>query len=122
MTVNRQGPHGARGQGLSGLRENGGQPTSLAWMQACHTLGSHQAFSSANHPTGNAATKRVLRTLTEECLWLTAWGSPCARSSAQEAWSAYDTTPDWPSTLGDKTPRPCARAYHSSPSTPFGAA
>jgi putative transposase len=39
LAVNRQLPDGAQGQGLRLMRDNGGQPTSVAFMQACSTLG-----------------------------------------------------------------------------------
>jgi transposase InsO family protein len=63
-----------------------------------------------------------MRTLKEEGLWLTAWGSPCELISALEAWIAYYNEHYLHSTLGDKTPRQVEREYHSSPSTPFVAA
>jgi putative transposase len=56
--------------------DNGCQPTSVAFMRACSTLGIHQAFTSDNNPKGNADTERVMRTLKEECLWLQEWTSP----------------------------------------------
>jgi hypothetical protein len=53
MAVNRQCPNGARGQGMSLMSDHGCQPTSLALMQACHTLGIHQAFTSDNQSEGS---------------------------------------------------------------------
>jgi putative transposase len=70
MAVNRQFPEGVRGQGVSLMSDNGCQPTSTAFMQACGLLGIHQASTSYNNPKGNADTERVMRTLKEECLWL----------------------------------------------------
>jgi putative transposase len=122
MAVNRQCPHGARGQSVSLMSDNGCQPTSLAFMQACDTLGIHQAFTSYNNPKGNADTERVMRTLKEECLWLTEWGSPFELISALEAWIAHYNEHYLHSTLGYKTPRQFEREYHSSHSTPFVAA
>ena len=46
MAVNRQFPEGARDQGLSLMSDNGCQPTALAFMKACSTLGIQQAFTS----------------------------------------------------------------------------
>ena len=46
MAVNRQFPHGARGPGVSLMRDNGCQPTSTAFMQACAPLEIQQAFTS----------------------------------------------------------------------------
>jgi putative transposase len=85
MAVNGQFPAGVRGQGLSLMRDNGCQPTSTAFMRACGTLGSQQAFTSYNNPKGNAVTERVMRTLKEECLWLTEWTCPCELINALEA-------------------------------------
>jgi putative transposase len=76
MAVNRQFPEGARGRGLCLMSDNGCQPTSVAFMQACSTLGVHQAFTSDNNPKGNADTELVMRTLKEECLWLHEWTFP----------------------------------------------
>jgi transposase InsO family protein len=76
MAVNRQCPDGTRGQGGSLMRDNGCQPTSLAFMQACATLAIQQAFTSDNHPKGHADTERGMRTLKEECLWLHEWTCP----------------------------------------------
>jgi putative transposase len=52
MAVNRQFPEGVRGPGLSLTSDNGCQPTSTAFMQACGLLGIHQAFTSSNNPRG----------------------------------------------------------------------
>lgn len=76
MAVNGQFPAGARGHEVSLMSENGCQPTAQAFMAACSTLGVHQAFTSYNHPKGNADTERVMRTLKEECLWLQEWTCP----------------------------------------------
>jgi putative transposase len=84
MAVNRQFPSGVREQGLSLMSDNGCQPTSIAFMQACATLEIHQALTSYNNPKGNADTERVMRTLKEECLWLREWRCPLALVSALE--------------------------------------
>jgi hypothetical protein len=39
-------------------------------------LGIQQACTSDHNPKGNAATERVIRTLTEACLWLHEWTGP----------------------------------------------
>jgi putative transposase len=67
LAVNRQFPDGVREQGRSLMSDNGCQPTSVAFMQACNTLGIQQAVTSYNNPKGNADTERVMRTLKEEC-------------------------------------------------------
>jgi len=51
------------------VSDNGCQPTSLSYMQACSTLGIKQIFTSWSDPKGNADTERVIRTLKENLLW-----------------------------------------------------
>jgi len=48
------------------VSDNGCQPTSLSYMQACSTLGIKQIFASWTNPKGNAATERVIKTLKED--------------------------------------------------------
>ena len=120
MAVNRQGPNGARGQDISLMSDHGCQPTSLTFMQACHTLGIHQAFPSYNNPKGNADTERMMRTLKEECLWLTEWSTPPELIRALEAWIDDYNEHYLHSSLGYKTPREFEREYHHRHSTPFG--
>ena len=120
--VNGQFPDGARGQGLALMSDNGCQPTSLAFMQACARLEVHQAFTSYNNPKGNADTERFIRTLKEECLWLQEWTCPFALVSALETWIDDYNEHYLHSALGYKTPRQFEREYHTSHSTPFVAA
>jgi putative transposase len=122
MAVNRQFPEGARDQGLSLLSDNGCQPTALAFMKACSTLGIQQAFTSYNNPKGNADTERIMRTLKEECLWLQEWTSPLALIRALEVWSADYNAHYLHSTLGYQSPRQFERHYYLSHGTPFVAA
>ncbi len=68
MAVNRQFPEGVRGHNLSLMSDSGSQPTSMAFMRACATLGMHHACTSDNNPKGKADTERAMRTLKEECL------------------------------------------------------
>jgi putative transposase len=122
MAVNRQFPDGVREQGLSLMSDNGCQPTSVAFMQACNTLGIHQAFTSYNNPKGNADTERVMRTLKEECLWLQEWTCPLELTKALHAWITDDNEHDLHSALGYKPPRQFEREYHLSHGTQFTAA
>ena len=64
------------------MSDNGGQPTSMAFMQACATLEIHQAFTRDNHPQGKADTERFLRTLKDACLWVQEWTCPLERIRA----------------------------------------
>ena len=122
MAVNHEFPTGARDQGVSLMSDNGCKPTSLAFMQACQTLGVHQVFTSYNNPKGNADTEWMRRTLQEECLGLQEWTSPFELIRALEGWMTDDNPHDLHSSLGYQSPRPFARTYHLSPGTPFVAA
>jgi putative transposase len=122
MAVNRQGPEGAQGTGLSLRSDHGCQPTSVAFMQACNTLGIHPGCTSDNHPKGNADTERVIRTLKEECLWRQEWNCPVALIRALENWIMQDNEHDLQSALSSKSPRQCEREYHLSHGTQFTAA
>jgi putative transposase len=120
---NRQCPAGARGQGRSLMSENGWQPTSMAFMHVCNTLGIHQVFTSYNNPKGNADTAGGMRTLKkEECLWLHEWTSPLTLASALERWIDDYNEHDLHSALGYKPPRPFERKYHCRHGTQFTAA
>jgi hypothetical protein len=110
------------GQEVSLMSDNRCRPTSLAYMQAFHTLGNHQACTSSNNPQGHADTERVMRTIKEECLWLQAWTSPLALIRALEVWIANDKAHDLHSALGYQSPRQCEHRYHFSHGTPFVAA
>ncbi len=122
MAVNQQFPTGARDQGLSLMSDNGCQPTSLAFMKACSTLGIQQAFTSYHNPKGNADTERVMRTLKEECLWLQEWTSPFELIRALEVWIT-DYNEHYPhSALGYQSPSQFERHYYLSHGTPFAAA
>jgi putative transposase len=122
MAVNRQFPEGVREQSLSLMSDNGCQPTSLAFMKACHTLGIQQAFTSDNNPKGKADTERMMRTLKEECLWLSEWTSPFALMRALEGWIADYNEHYLHSALGYQSPRQFERHYHLSHGTQFAAA
>jgi transposase InsO family protein len=120
--VNHQFPQGARGQGVSLMRDNGCQPISTTFRQACATLEIHQTFTRDNNPKGNADTEHFRRTLKEECLWLQEWTCPFAFVSALDKWINDDNTHYLHSALGDNTPRQFERDYSISHNTPFVAA
>jgi putative transposase len=122
MAVNRQFPNGVRGQGLSLMSDNGCQPTSTAFMQACSNLGIQQAFTSYNNPKGNADTERVMRTLKEECLWLKEWSCPFELIHALALGITYYNEHYLHSALGYKPPRQFEQEYHTSHGTQFTAA
>ena len=122
MAVNRQFPEGAREQGLALMRDNGCQPTSVAFMRACSTLGMHQTFTSDHHPKGNADTERGIRTLKEEGLWLQEWTCPFAFARALGRWIDEYHEHSLHSALGDKPPRQFERDYYLSHGTQLPAA
>jgi putative transposase len=122
MALNRQFPEGVQGQALSLMSDNGCQPTSVAFMKACSTLGVHQAFTSYNNPKGNADTERLMRTLKEECLWLQEWTCPLELFEALTRWINPYNEHYLHSALGYKPPRQFEREYHSSHGTQLPAA
>ena len=120
--VHRQFPAGVREPGLALMRDHGWQPTAVAFMRACRTLGMPQAFTSDNTPTGNADTERVVRTLTAEGLWLPAWTWPVTVARALATWIDDDHEPSLHSALGYNTPRQDERADDLSHGTQLPAA
>jgi putative transposase len=122
MAVNRPLPGEVRAPELSLLGDNGCQPTSVALMEACSALGMRPACTSDHHPTGNADTERVMRTLQEEGVGLHEGTSPLARLQALERWLVHDNAHERHSALGCMAPRPFERGCHPSPGPPFVAA
>ena len=117
MAVNRQFPDGVRGQALHLMSDNGCQPTSVAFIQTCATLGITQAFTSYNNPKGNADTERSIRTLKEECLWLREWRSPFEVGDAL-AWGFESINVSYlHSSLGYRTPESFEQQWISSHQT-----
>jgi putative transposase len=122
MAVNPPCPDGARGKGLSLMSENGGGPTSVAFMAACSTLEIHQALTSYNNPKGNADTERFMRTLKEEYLWLQEWPCRVKLINGFAHWVAYDNEHYLHSSLGYQTASQLERDDYGRPSPPFLAA
>lgn len=121
QAVQRQFPAGVQGQGLSLMSDKGCQPTSVAFMKTCTTLGITQAFTSYNNPKGNADTERLMRTLKEDLLWIREWTSPLELDRALAAWIDWYNTSYLHSALGYRTP--CqVEQHHLSHSTQFVAA
>jgi putative transposase len=122
MAVNRQCPHGVRGHRLSLLSDHGGQPTSVAFMQACSTLGMQPTFPSDNPPKSHADAERMMRTRQEECLWRHEWTCPFPFSHALGTGIEHDHAHDLHSALGYKPPREFEREYDVSHGTQLPAA
>lgn len=110
--VNRQFPYGVRDRQLHLMSDNGSQPTSEKFMQACSLMGIHQAFTSYNNPKGNADTERMMRTLKEELIWLREWRDQYELSVAIDTWmETYNET--WlHSALGYRTPNRFEETYN----------
>ena len=104
MGLNRQFPDGVRGHALNLMSDNGCQPTSLAFIRDCKTLGVKQAFTSYNNPKGNADTERFMRTLKEELVWINEWRSPTQFFQALDAWIGYYNSSYLHSALGYQSP------------------
>jgi len=86
------------------VSDNGSQPTSKKYMQACNVLEIRQIFASYSNPKGNADTERVIRTIKEDFIWVREFLSPIEFTEAFRQWvEAYNN--DYPhSSLGYQTP------------------
>jgi len=86
------------------ISDNGSQPTSQKFMQACSLLEIKQIFTCYDNPKGNADTERVIRTIKEDLIWLKEWKFPFEFEEDLRTWiSRYNE--DFPhSSLGYKTP------------------
>lgn len=104
--VNRQFPGGIREAEVEVnlMSDNGTQPTSQAFMQACSALGIKQAFTSYCNPKGNADTERMMRTLKEELIWLGEWHSVNQIKQALDEFAELFNENYLHSALGYKTP------------------
>ena len=104
------------------MSDNGCQPTSGTFLEACRALEIHQAFTSYSNHKGNAATERFMRTLKQECLGLRQWTCPFELITTRERWITTYNERYGHSALGYKTPRQFEQDHHTSPSPPFLAA
>ena len=60
--------------------------------------------TSYNNPKGNADTERMMRTIKEECLWLTEWENLADVENKLTKWIEEYNAEYLHSTLGWKTP------------------
>jgi len=105
-TCNNQFPYGilSKQDELYLISDNGSQPTSKKYMQACSVMEIKQIFASYNNPKGNADTERVMRTIKEDFIWVREFSSPTEFIEAFKKW-VEDYNNDYPhSSLGYKTP------------------
>ena len=75
MAVNEQFPNGYKinNKDVFLVSDNGCQPTSTGFMQACSSMKIKQIFTSYNNPKGNAETEIVIRTIKEAIAWPNNW-------------------------------------------------
>lgn len=86
------------------VSDNGTQPTSQKYMQACSVLEIKQIFASYNNPKGNADTERVIRTIKEDFIWVREFSSPSDFIESFKKW-VEDYNNDYPhSSLNYQTP------------------
>ena len=86
------------------ISDNGSQPTSRKYMQACSLMEIKQIFASYNNPKGNADTERVIRTIKEDFIWTREFSSPKEFTEAFKKW-VEDYNNDYPhSSLNYLTP------------------
>jgi putative transposase len=122
MAVNSRFPNEARWQGWSLMSDNGCQPTALAFMEACSTLGIHQTFTSYNNPKGNADAERFMRTVKKESLWLWEWANSFELIRALASWNETYNDHYLHSAPGYKSPRQFEQDDLNHHSPPFVAA
>ena len=117
LGLNRQFPDGVRGHNLHLMSDNGSQPTSIRFMEACSSLKVDQAFTSYNNPKGNADTERMMRTLKEELFWLREWPSETEITKELDRWVEYYNNNYLHSALGYCPPNQAEKTYNLSHDT-----
>jgi len=103
---NNQFPEGvlSKQDNLYLISDNGSQPTSKRFMEACSVLEIKQIFTSYNTPKGNADTERVIRTLKEDFVWTREFSSPFEFTENFKEW-VENYNNDYPhSSLNYSTP------------------
>lgn len=106
VACNQQFPEGIlrKDQELFLVSDNGSQPTSEAFMQACSVMEIKQIFASYNNPKGNADTERVIKTIKNDFVWGSVFCSPIHFTEAFGRWVERYNTDRPHSTLGYRTP------------------
>ena len=101
-----QFPNGilSKEQNLYLISDNGSQPTSHKYMQACSVMEIKQIFASYNNPKGNADTERLMRTIKEDFVWTCDYSLPDEFTDQFKQW-VEDYNNDYPhSSISYKTP------------------
>ena len=104
MGILKKLPEGSLEVGLKLVSDNGCQPSSIAFQKACKLLGVEQIYTSYNNPKGNADTERLMRTMKEECLWLSEWTGFEQLQEALNSWIDFYNKEYPHSSLGYKSP------------------
>jgi transposase InsO family protein len=86
------------------ISDNGSQPTSQKFMQACSVLEIKQIFASYSNPKGNADTERVIKTAKHDFIWLHEFSGINDFSERFRQWLQKYNTQRPHSTLGYRTP------------------
>lgn len=104
--VDNQFPQGIlnKEQDLSLISDNGSQPTSQKYQQACSVMAINQIFASYSNPKGNADTERVMRTIKEDFIWSNEFHSPFDFVERFKQWVHHYNHERPHSTLGYLTP------------------
>lgn len=122
MGVHTHFPQGVRGAGLKLISDNGSQPTSTKFMAAMHLVEIEQVFTSYDNPKGNAETERLMRTITDELLWLREFANVEDARSAIRQWITVDYNQHYVhSSLGYLSPAEFARTFSPPESFPAAA-
>lgn len=103
---NKQFPEGitSKSEKLYLVSDNGSQPTSKKYMQACSVMEIEQIFASYSNPKGNADTERLIRTIKEDFIWVREFLNPVEFTEKFKQWvDVYNN--DYPhSSLHYQTP------------------
>lgn len=86
------------------VSDNGSQPTSQKFMQACSLLEIKQIFASYSNPKGNADTERAIKTAKHDFIWLHEFTGISDFVEGFQQWVQKYNTRRPHSTLGYRTP------------------
>ena len=86
------------------MADSGCQPTSMAFVQACQSLGIRQDFTSYSNPEGSVETEPLMHSRKEEFICLREWKSPVELVSKVGTWIEQYTSGYLHSSLSYKTP------------------
>jgi len=115
MALNDEFTDGVRGSGLKLISDNGSQPTSCSFMNDMKILGIDQIFTSYDNPKGNADTERVMRTIKEECIWISDFDTFQEAKETIGKWIKFDYNKFYVhSSLGYLSPEEFERSFENT--------